>query len=203
VSARTIHARARIRTRRPAVALLAALVGVVLLASPAWAHDELLTTTPTAGQTVPTVPPEVVLTFAEPPLGLGLAVQITGPDGSDLAGGHPTLADSTVHQAIRSGAPPGTYTVRWRITADDGHPVTGQFAFTATTAGGSAASAGVSPAGTAAAVPVANSTASSSVLWWVAPVALLLLAGALLAGTTVRRRRREVLRRAPEGALDG
>lgn len=183
--------------------MLAALVGVVLLASPAWAHDELLTTTPSAGQTVAAVPPEVVLTFAEPPLGLGLAVQITGPDGRDLAGGQPTLVGSTVHQAIRSGAPAGAYTIRWRITADDGHPVTGHFAFTATTAGGSAASAGTSPAGTARAVPVANSTAGSSVLWWLATAALLLLAGALLAGTTLRRRRREVLRRAPEGALDG
>ena len=72
-------------------ALAALLAGAVLLATPAWAHDKgALSTDPSTGQSVAGVPAEVVLTFAEPPLELGMAVQVIGPGGTDVAAGPPT-----------------------------------------------------------------------------------------------------------------
>jgi hypothetical protein len=39
--------------------------------------------------------------------------------------------DNTVTQSLEPGAPAGTYTVLWRVTSVDGHPVSGRFTFTA------------------------------------------------------------------------
>ena len=58
-----------------------------------------------------------------------------GP-GGDVASGPPVLIDTTVRETLRAGSPAGHYTVRWRVTSADGHPVSGSFDFTATAAGG-------------------------------------------------------------------
>ncbi len=184
------------RSRLAAFAALAAVAGAVLLATPAWAHDELLSTDPAAGQSVASVPAEVVLTFAEPPLGLGMAVQVIGPDGTDVAAGPPTLSGSVVHQAVEAGAPAGRYSVRWRVTADDGHPVTGDFTFTAHAGGGGATAAGSS--GAAPAATRGSSSGTSSMLWWGA-AALLVLLG-LVAANAARRRTRSGPRDVREGS---
>ncbi len=181
-------------------ALLAGVAGAALAAAPAWAHDELVTTAPAAGQTVAAVPADVVLTFAEPPLALGLAVQVTGPDGTDLAAGKPALVGSTVHQAVRAGAPAGRYTVHWRVTADDGHPVTGSFAFVARASGGEPTAAAPTPAPPVDGV--ANSQDPSYVLWWTAATIGVALVAGTAALTTVRRRNRVGAEHAQEGALD-
>ncbi len=195
------RSRARPHTRAAArvtalAALAALLAGAVLLATPAWAHDELLSTDPATGQSVAGVPAEVVLTFAEPPLALGMAVQVIGPDGTDVAAGPPTLSGSVVHQAIEAAAPAGRYTVHWRVTADDGHPVTGGFSFTAQAGGG-----GATPAGSSGGTPAAatGSSSTSPLLWWVAAAVLVLLG--LLAATAARRRTRSGPRDVREGAL--
>lgn len=176
-----------------ATAVAGALVVQVLLASPASAHDELLSTDPAAGSTVATAPETVVLTFAEPPLSLGMGVDVSGPSGS-VSLGAPMLAGSTVRQMLQAGAPAGTYTVRWRVTADDGHPVTGSFTFVASAPGAVASPVVVSASPDA--TPAANSTKStgndhdmlSPLLWWgiVGAAVVLVVAAATLA---VSRRR--------------
>lgn len=131
----------------------AAAIGLGLLlalaASPAYAHDELASSNPTDGATVATPPSQVVLTFEEAPVALGLQVVVTGPDGS-VSSGTPRLAGAEVIQAVQPQAPAGRYTVEWRVTSDDGHPVSGTLAFTA-----QAAAAGVTPSA-AATTPVAT-----------------------------------------------
>ena len=61
---------------------------------------------------------------------------MTGPAGP-VSDGQPQLVDAEVRQPVRAG-PAGRYTVLWRVTSADGHPVSGTFAFT--TQQGSAAS---------------------------------------------------------------
>lgn len=128
---------------------------ICTFATPAWAHDALASTDPAASQTVPRVPSAVALTFEEPPLTMGLQVVVTGPDGP-VQQGAPRLADDVVTQALRGDAPKGTYTVDWRVTADDGHPVSGSFTFTALAAGAAAATgtdaAPASPSGSSGAI---------------------------------------------------
>ncbi len=72
------------------------------------------------------------LTFTEAPLSIGTQVVVTGPSGA-VRPGAPTINGRVVTQAIAPSAPAGSYTVTYRVTSDDGHPVTGSFAFVATT----------------------------------------------------------------------
>ncbi|WP_137122118.1 copper resistance CopC family protein [Segeticoccus rhizosphaerae] len=127
-------------------------------ASPAAAHDVLIKTTPADGASVPRLPDKVTLTFDDPALALGTELRVTGPSGQ-VQEGKPVLVDNTVSQAVRPGSPAGSYTVVWRVTSEDGHPVSGTFRFTAAKGnGGTAPSAKANPS---AASP-ANSSSSSA-----------------------------------------
>lgn len=127
--------------RRLASALLA--LGLLVAApTAAFAHDVLERTNPADGTTVTTLPDSVVLTFSEAPLALGAQVVVAGPSGQ-VSSGAPTISGRDVRQAIAPSAPGGDYTVSYRITSDDGHPVTGTFSFHATIGrDGSTATAG-------------------------------------------------------------
>ena len=108
------------------------------------AHDVLEKTTPADGTVVDRLPGAVVLTFSEPPLSIGAQVVVTGPTGN-VASGTPTLDGRDVTQALAPTAPGGDYTVSYRVTSDDGHPVSGSFSFHATVGlDGSTATAGPS-----------------------------------------------------------
>ena len=123
----------RLRTipRRIGVAVLTA-AALVILAAPAQAHDELISTNPADKSQVAVLPDQVVLTFEEPPVKTGSQVLVKGPDGN-VQNGPPSFSGNKVTQAIKDGSPAGAYTVTWRVTADDGHAVFGTFAFTAAT----------------------------------------------------------------------
>jgi copper resistance protein C len=131
---------------RRVLTVLAVLV-VVVLGAPltASAHDVLETSTPAADSTVERMPPSVTLTFTEAPLSIGTQVVVTGPSGA-VQQGAPTIEGGVVTQAISSSAPAGSYTVAYRVTSDDGHPVTGSFAFIATTGLDGSTAAPVAPA---------------------------------------------------------
>ncbi len=118
---------------RRVLPVLAVLV-VVLLGTPlaASAHDVLESTSPAAGSTVPRMPERVSLTFSEAPLSIGTQVVVTGPAGA-MQQGAPTIEGRVLTQAIAPSAPAGSYTVTYRVTSDDGHPVSGSFAFLAST----------------------------------------------------------------------
>ena len=138
----TTHAPpARLRT---GLAALGAGLALALVAVPASAHDELTSSNPTDGAALAQPPSAVVLTFEEPPVELGLQVVVTGPDGQ-VSSSAPRIDGDDVVTEVQPGAPAGRYTVEWRVTSDDGHPVSGTFAFTAT-----AAAAGATPSAVAA-----------------------------------------------------
>jgi methionine-rich copper-binding protein CopC len=127
--------------RRLASALLA-LGLLFVVPSAAFAHDVLERTNPADGTTVTHLPGSVVLTFSEAPLTIGAQVVVTGPSGP-VSSGAPTITGRDVTQAIAPTAPGGDYTVSYRVTSDDGHPVTGTFSFHATIGlDGSTATAG-------------------------------------------------------------
>ncbi|HEY0237456.1 MAG TPA: copper resistance CopC family protein, partial [Friedmanniella sp.] len=104
---------------------------------------------PADGTSVATAPGQVVLTFEEPPVELGLQVVVTGPDGP-VSSGTARIDGDDVVQDLQAQTPAGRYSVAWRVTSDDGHPVSGTFGFTAT-----AAATGTSPSA-AAATPTAT-----------------------------------------------
>lgn len=119
---------------RLAAVLVGVVVAVVASATPASAHNVLRSTAPADQQTVAAVPTAIVLTFNEPAIAMGTQIVVTGPSG-EIQSGPPELVDSSVSQPLSPGAPAGAYTVTWRVTSIDGHPISGTYAFTATAAG--------------------------------------------------------------------
>jgi methionine-rich copper-binding protein CopC len=165
-------ARAALRriTRLAFAAGLLALTGTVLLASSASAHDVLESTSPADGSTVSVTPAQVTLTFNQPAFAIGSQVLVTGPSGN-VANGPVKIVDRVVTEQIRGGAPAGSYTVEWRVTSADGHPVDGKFGFTSQAA--SPVSAGGAAASPTPSVTSVGSTGSGSSNAWVLPVVVL------------------------------
>ena len=123
-------------TLRP-FARLVALVGITALLAgiipAAQAHNVLRLSDPKDRATVP-APAHVALTFDQSVQTLGTAVRVDGPQGPlDL---EPLTVDGqTVVQPMPEGLAAGEYTVLWRATSSDGHPIDGTVTFTATAAG--------------------------------------------------------------------
>ena len=170
-----------------AVAVLALCMSLVV-APQALAHNVLIKTSPADGSTVAHTPSKVVLTFDNPSIATGTALKITGPSG-DVTTGKPVLVNHTVSQAIRPGSPAGKYTVDWRVTSIDGHPVSGTFTFTSKAAGtGTAVSSPVaSKAGPATSTVQPDDSSGGTSPWLYVGIAVVLV---LLAGGVLATRRR-------------
>ena len=163
--------------------VLTSLVGAVVMlavtAAPAAAHNALVSTAPSDGATIKQAPAEIVLTFDEPALALGTSLIITGPTGQQIQTGPPRLVDNTVTQTLQPGAPAGPYTVLWRVTSADGHPISGRFAYTTTVAAAGDAS---SPAAPTTPAPAPTNRDGSSLLPWLALLAVGAAAAVAVAG---------------------
>jgi methionine-rich copper-binding protein CopC len=127
------------------LAVLLALAAVLLGATRADAHNALQGTDPADGSTVATPPTHVTLTFDQPAQALGTEIVVLGPDGSTVSTGTAELVDTTVAQALAADLPAGDYTVQWRVTSADGHPLSGELTFTASAASATAAPSPAAP----------------------------------------------------------
>jgi methionine-rich copper-binding protein CopC len=123
--------RSRKRWRPRALAVVLAVTSLLVgAAAAAQAHDILVGTSPVDGSTAKVVPAQVTLTFDQPALAVGTEIIVTGRSGQ-VQTGAAALVDNTVSEHLRPGSPAGRYTVIWRVTSNDGHPVSGKFTFTA------------------------------------------------------------------------
>lgn len=167
---------------------LGSAVTLVVAAGPAAAHDILVSTSPANGATLAQTPSEVVLTFTDPALSIGTQMTVTGPAGP-VTVPKPRLVDNTVVQDLPGSSPAGHYTVLWRVTSADGHPVSGQISFTSRApSGAGASSATAAPAATAAPPTTRPATSGSGVPVVVILAVLVLLVILAAVGWQVRRR---------------
>ncbi|MFB9689252.1 copper resistance CopC family protein [Amycolatopsis plumensis] len=122
-------------------AALAAAGGAVLLGAPAAAaHSVLVSSSPAADASLATAPAEVVLEFNELVENRFTELAVLGPDGtSHWEAGPASVVDARVSAPLRPLGPAGAYTVRYRVTSADGHPVSGTVPFRLTVAGPGAA----------------------------------------------------------------
>jgi methionine-rich copper-binding protein CopC len=114
-------------------ATVALAVGAAVPATPAWAHDGLTSSTPSAGEVVTEVD-ELTLTFSETLLDLdgssnAFALRVTDADKNYFESGCITLAGSTVTSNAALGEA-GEYEVIWQVVSSDGHPTSGSYTFT-------------------------------------------------------------------------
>ena len=221
VSSHGIHTRpARLPFRLSARRLRAGLAALLLtlaatlgaafvVASPASAHDELLSSDPAADATLDALPAQITLTFS------GLIsteaganeIAVTDASGASLVDGAPVVSDTIVTQKL-AGEASGSLTVLWKVVSSDGHPISGEYSFTVTGASTptptptTSATPSASPTQTVqtptetATPPVApEEDASSDGVWpWViGAVIVLAIAGALIYLLTSRGRRERAL----------
>ncbi|MEU1973397.1 copper resistance CopC family protein [Microbacterium sp. NPDC019599] len=114
-----------------AAAVAAAVAASVFLAaSPASAHDELLTTDPAADSTLTALPDALTLAFSGVlATDAGASeVSVTDAAGTQFADGAPVAADTVLTQAL-SGEASGVVTVLWKVVSSDGHPISGEYTF--------------------------------------------------------------------------
>ena len=126
------------RSRAPRrVALLAAVAlaaaPALLIAGPANAHNYLVSSTPSEGETLTALPDRFDITTNEALLDLGgstgaFALQVTDADGLYYGDGCLDVTGPAMSAAAALGAP-GTYTVQWQVVSADGHSVSDEYAF--------------------------------------------------------------------------
>jgi copper transport protein len=106
--------------------------GLVLPGPAAHAHALLRSSSPANGDVLESSPPEVVISFTEPP-DHGLSqIQVFDSNGSAVETGplEGIPGDPRGLKVPLPGLPEGTYTVSWRVLSTaDGHVTTGSFAF--------------------------------------------------------------------------
>jgi methionine-rich copper-binding protein CopC len=120
-----------------------ALLGTLLIlglavgaATPAQAHNYVVSSTPEAGSVVTVLPEQftvttndVLLDFGGESTGSSGALEVQGPDGLYYGDGCVTVSGPSISTRAALG-PAGEYTVNWRVVSTDGHPVSNQFVFT-------------------------------------------------------------------------
>ena len=116
-----------------AVAALA-VAAMLVLPTPAQAHNYLIESTPAAGATLTTLPDRFSVVTNAALLDLnannaGFALQVQDADKRYYGDGCVTVDGPGISTAAAIGAP-GVYTVTWQVISADGHTVSDRYSFT-------------------------------------------------------------------------
>lgn len=120
------------------LALTAALAlsgATIAVAGPAGAHSTVVSTDPADGAQLSTGPARVSITFNENLQPDFPSLTVVGPDGNLWSKSDAAVDGPTVSVEVGELGPAGTYTMAYRVTSADGHPVSGTRTFELTTAG--------------------------------------------------------------------
>jgi copper resistance protein C len=104
-------------------------VALLLVAGPASAHDQLLSSDPKDGATLDEPPASISLTFSAAPLDTGIEIALVGPDGVAAQGTDIQVDDEVVTAQLPPDLPAGIYDVAWHVVSSDGHPIDGEFSY--------------------------------------------------------------------------
>lgn len=180
--------------RRSGLAALMVALCAFFVAAPsaAFAHDELIGSTPSNGEIVEVGPTEIDLRYSANPLeGAGATeVLVISPSGAEVQQGDPVLDRNGVIQELSGADERGTYTVVWRIVSSDGHPISGELTFSV---GEPSEPAGLPTAGGAGGETDTDTDAGGvdvTAIWIIVGIVAIGLGGALVGVLMVRARRR-------------
>lgn len=119
----------RWRALATVVTLIGAVLAALFLATPAWAHDELLSSSPAADEVLSTPPADFRLTFSENLQASATMAALTRDDGQAVDAPPFVVQDATIIQPFPAAAPSGRYTLAYRVASTDGHPIQGSVSF--------------------------------------------------------------------------
>ena len=178
--------------------LLAALVGGLLLLSPAasraFAHAQLVRISPADGAVLETAPRQVELEFSEPVGLIDGAIRLFS-SGAEPIGLTAVARDEVVTILLPDGLSDGVYAVSYRVVSADGHPVASAISFQV--------GAGQPPSMPAAEVPATSAATETLVVLLTAAqyLGLLLFTGLVLFHRLVLRPARAGPPRLVRGSL--
>jgi len=184
------------KLKRLFIALLLGFVPSLVSVSSAAAHTDVVSTSPADGSVTEVPPAFISITFSEPPITAGAAVVLTDAAGNEFPVGEVAFDGAKVSVASAPDLPPNEYLVTWRVSAQDGHVLTGEFSFTYS---GDAVVSNVSPLATAYAVDseavdtplgvIAESSAAEQTSPWTLFISALVIG--LIVGTIFVTRKRK------------
>lgn len=114
------------------IATTLAILGVFLTlsAAPVVAHSSQAGSTPEEGEVLATAPTLVEVRFDSPLLDIGAAMVVRTADGTSVVIGAPRVERQRISVDVDPAAPPGEYSVAYRVVAEDGHALESSFAYT-------------------------------------------------------------------------
>jgi copper resistance protein C len=182
--------------KKPGTWRLAALLGLsaawlLLSCAPALAHARLVETYPTGGGILAEPPEQVQLLFNEPIEAEFEPIEVYDQGGErvDEDDARVSPNDAKLLVADLGRLSEGSYTVEWRVTSADAHPISGTFGFTVN------ASADADPDAGEPIEPIERSaeqeeTGSAQDLVPTVVLGILLVGALVVAGLVVLRRRK-------------
>ncbi|HEX2774044.1 MAG TPA: copper resistance CopC family protein [Micromonosporaceae bacterium] len=144
-----------------ALVAVVGVLGALVLAQPAAAHNSLTGSDPKDGARLARPPAVVRLVFLSRLDPASTTVVVTGPDGRRAQAGTPRFDGPRVVIPVAPG-PAGRYTVSYEIVSSDGHPVKGAIGFTVTTPSAPTSTSAPTGAGPAAATPSPSAAAATA-----------------------------------------
>jgi methionine-rich copper-binding protein CopC len=107
---------------------------IAISAIPANAHTSLELSTPSDGQSIEFIPAEFSASFDEELIEIEgemvNTLELESADGTKYVLSSATIAGSTVSANTRDGEyPAGDYLLKYRVVSADGHPISGEIAF--------------------------------------------------------------------------
>ena len=119
-------------SRRGLLIVSSAAAAIMLLGRAAQAHAHLASSIPAANAVLDTAPASLSLTFSEAISLKFSGAVVTGPEKVAVKLGAAMLdpkSDKTLIVPISEPLKPGRYSVAWHNLSNDGHRLTGSFAF--------------------------------------------------------------------------
>lgn len=110
-------------------AVVSVAVATLFAVVPAHAHDQVVSASPGANESLATAPTEVVIEFTSELLDTGALINVTDASGQDVTDGDVVLDGRVVTRKLQSNLPNGQYEIVWRVVSADGHPITDQYQF--------------------------------------------------------------------------
>ena len=104
-------------------------LGLLFSGSAAAPANTLVTTSPSAGQSLESAPSAVTLTTEVPILDTGNEVVVTDPSGIRVDDGTLTIAGNEAVVGLKNFVRSGIYTVNYTLLAENDVPLTGSFTF--------------------------------------------------------------------------
>lgn len=113
------------------ITLLTLLIFGFTSPNSAFAHAQLINTTPTANKILKTSPQKILLEFGEEMLDFqnGNLITVLDPNGKEITSGPTVVAGPLIYVSLLSSDVAGKYKVSYRAISNDGHKVEGSFIY--------------------------------------------------------------------------